>query len=48
MSEYELVAGAPPNETILARGSLQGMENVRELVQRGNPKLPIIIREVKA
>lgn len=47
MSEYELVAGAAPNETILARGSLQGMENVRELVQRGNPKLPIIIREVK-
>lgn len=48
MSEYELVAGAAPNETVLARGSLQGMENVRELVQRCNPKLPIIIREVKA
>lgn len=48
MSKYELVAGAAPNEIVLARGSLQGMENVRELVQRGNPKIPITIREVKA
>lgn len=48
MSKYELVAGTAPNDTVLARGSLQGMENVRELVQRGNPNLPITIREVKA
>ena len=47
MTEYELVAGTAPNEIVLTHGSLQGMENVRELVMRGNPKLPITIREVK-
>ncbi len=47
MTKYELVAGTAPNEIILARGSLNGMKNVRELVMRGNPGLPINIREVK-
>ncbi len=47
MTEYKLVAGADCNEIVLARGSLQGMENVRELVQRGNPKLRLTIKEVK-
>ena len=47
MSEYKLVAGADRNEIVLARGSRQGMENVRELVQRGNPKLRLTIKEAK-
>ena len=44
MTEFELVAGAGSNEIVLACGSRQGMENVRELVQRGNPKLHLTIR----
>ena len=47
MTEFELVAGAGSNEIVLARGSRQGMENVRELVQRGNPKLRLAIKEVR-
>ena len=47
MSDYELVANPSLNEIVLARGSLQGMQNVYELVRRSNPKLPMIIREVK-
>lgn len=47
MTEYKLVAGTDRNEIVLARGSRQGMENVRELVQRGNPKLRLTIKEVK-
>ena len=47
MTDYELVAGGDRNEIVLARGSRQGMENVRELVQRGNPKLHLTIKEVK-
>ena len=46
MTEFKLVAGAGSNEIVLARGSRQGMENVRELVQRGNPKLRLAIKEV--
>lgn len=46
MTEYKLVAG-DRNEIVLARGSRQGMENVRELVQRGNPKLHLTIKEAK-
>ena len=45
MTEFELVAGTERNEIVLARGSRQGMENVRELVQRGNPKLHLTIKE---
>lgn len=47
MTKFELVAGADRNEIVLACGSRQGMENVRELVQRGNPKLRLAIKEVK-
>ena len=48
MTEFELVAGgAGRNEILLARGSRQGMENVRELVQRGNPKLRLAIKEAR-
>ena len=47
MTEFELVTGADRNEIVLARGSRQGMENVRELVQRGNPKLRLTIKEVR-
>ena len=47
MTEYKLVAGADHNEIVLARGSLHGMENVRELVQRGNPNLRLTIKEAK-
>ena len=47
MTEFELVAGADRNEIVLARGSRQGMETVRELVQRGNPKLRLAIKEAK-
>ena len=47
MTEYKLVTGNDRNEIVLARGSRQGMENVRELVQRGNPKLRLTIKEVK-
>ncbi len=47
MTEYKLVAGTDSNEIVLARGSRQGMENVRELVQRGNPKLRLTIKEAK-
>ena len=47
MTEYKLMAGADQNEIVLARGSRQGMENVRELVQRGNPKLRLTIKEVR-
>lgn len=47
MTEFELVAGAGSNEIVLACGSRQGMENVRELVQRGNPKLHLTIKEAK-
>ena len=47
MSEYKLVAGSDRNEIVLAYGSRQGMENVRELVQRSNPKLRLAIKEAK-
>ena len=47
MTEYKLVAGTDCNEIVLARGSRQGMENVRELVQRGNPKLRLTIKEAE-
>ena len=47
MTEFELVAGTERNEIVLARGSRQGMETVRELVQRGNPKLRLAIKEVR-
>lgn len=47
MTEFKLVAGAGSNEIVLACGSRQGMENVRELVQRGNPKLRLTIKEAK-
>ena len=47
MTEYKLVAGDDSNEIVLACGSRQGMENVRELVQRGNPKLRLAIKEVR-
>lgn len=47
MTEYKLVAGTELNEIVLARGSRQGMENVRELVRRGNPKLRLTIKEAK-
>ena len=47
MTEYKLVAGGDRNEIVLACGSYQGMENVRKLVQRGNPKLHLTIKEVK-
>ena len=47
MTEYKLVTGDGRNEIVLARGSRQGMENVRELVQRGNPKLYLTIKEAK-
>ena len=47
MTEFKLVTGADSNEIVLARGSRQGMENVRELVQRGNPKLRLAIKEVR-
>ena len=47
MTEFKLVTGADSNEIVLARGSRQGMENVRELVQRGNPKLHLTIKEAK-
>ena len=47
MTEYKLVAGADQNEIVLARGSRQGMENVRDWVQRGNPNLRLTIKEAK-
>lgn len=48
MTDYELLAGTDcSNEIVLARGSRQGMESVRELVQRGNPKLRLTIKEAK-
>ena len=47
MTEYKLVAGSDRNEIVLACGSRQGMENVRELVRRGNPKLRLAIKEAK-
>ena len=47
MTEYKLVAGGDRNEIVLACGSRQGMENVRELVQRGNQKLRLAIKEVR-
>ncbi len=47
MTEYKLVAGTDRNEIVLARGSRQGMENVRELVQRNNPKLRLTVKEAK-
>lgn len=47
MTEYKLMAGDDRNEIVLARGSRQGMENVRNLVQRGNPKLRLAIKEAK-
>ena len=47
MTEYKLVAGSDRNEIALACGSRQGMENVRELVQRSNPKLHLTIKEAK-
>ena len=47
MTEYKLVAGGNRNEIVLARGSHQGMETVRELVQRGNPKLRLAIKEAR-
>ena len=47
MTEYKLVAGDDRNGIVLACGSRQGMENVRKLVQRGNPKLHLTIKEVK-
>ena len=47
MKEFKLVAGDDRNEIVLACGSRQGMENVRELVQRGNPKLHLAIKEAK-
>ena len=47
MTEFKLVAGADRNEIVLACGSYQGMENVRELIQRGNPKLRLAIKEVR-
>lgn len=47
MTEYKLVTGDDHNEIVIARGSRQGMENVRELVQRGNPKLRLTIKEAK-
>ncbi len=47
MTEFELVAGADCNGIVLARRSRQGMENVRELVQRGDPKLHLTIKEAK-
>ena len=47
MTEFELVAGTEHNEIVLARGSRQGMETVRELVQRGNPKLRLAIKEAR-
>lgn len=45
MTEFKLVTGSDRNEIVLARGSRQGMEAVRELVQRGNPKLRLAIKE---
>ena len=47
MTEYKLVTGNDRNEIVLARGSLQGMENVRELVQRAKPKLRLTIKEAE-
>ena len=47
MTEFKLVAGNDHNEIVLACGSRQGMENVRKLVQRGNPKLHLTIKEAK-
>ena len=47
MTEYKLVTGNDRNEIVLARGSRQGMENVRELVQRGNPNLRLTIKEAE-
>lgn len=47
MTKFELVAGDDRNGIVLACGSRQGMENVRELVQRGNPKLRLAIKEVR-
>ena len=47
MTEYKLVAGSDRNEIVLACGSRQGMENVLKLVQRGNPKLRLAIKEVR-
>ena len=47
MTEYKLVAGTDRNEIVLARGSRQGMEDVRELVRRNNPKLRLTIKEAK-
>lgn len=47
MTEYKLVAGTDSNEIVLACGSRKGMEDVRDLVQRGNPKLRLTIKEAK-
>ena len=47
MTEFKLAARDDRNEIVLACGSRQGMENVRELVQRGNPKLRLAIKEAK-
>ena len=45
MTKYKLVAGGDRNEIVLARGSRQRMENVREFIQRSNPKLHLTIKE---